>query len=122
MLKGLGKATEAAQIDAKAGSIRNAKYSEIELLMQRDLQALKESGLSGDETPLLENLGRAQLGLKKYDDGERTFMRILEVQSARPAPSSAIQANANAHLGEIYARTGKTIAAVTAFDTAAQFD
>ena len=120
--KELSKSADAAQIDAKATSIRNGKYSAIESLMQKNLQALKDSGLAGDETPLLENLGRAQLGFKKYDDAERSFRRILEVQSASAAPNSAIQANAHAHLGEIYARTGKTAEAITSFDTAVQLD
>ena len=120
--KELGKTAQPAQIDAKVASIRTARYSQVESLMQKDLKGLRDSGLAGDETPLLENLGRAQIGLKKYDDAERTFKRILELQSASNAPSIAVQANAQAHLGEVYARTGKTTEAVSAFDTAAGLD
>ena len=120
--KELGKSAEPAQIDSKPASIRNAKYAQVEALLQKDLRALSASGLGGDETPLLENLGRAQTGLKKYDEAERTFKRILELQSASSAPNASIQANASAHLGEIYARSGKTAEALTNFDTAVQLD
>jgi len=116
------KSAPPAQIDIKASSLRTAKYSGIESAMQQDLRALRDSGLAANETPLLENLGRAQLGLKKYDEGERTFRKILEIQAASATPNSEIQANAHAHLGEIYARTGKINEAVTAFDTAVQLD
>jgi tetratricopeptide (TPR) repeat protein len=121
-LRELGKAANPAALDAKAQSIRAPKYARIESLMHKDLQSFKDSGLSGDETPLLENLGRAQIGLKKYDAAEYVFKKILELQTASSSPSPAVQANANAHLGEIDIRTGKTAEAVTAFDTAAQLD
>lgn len=116
------KSAAPTQIDARAASIRNAEYSGIASLMQKDLQALRDSGLAANETPLLENLGRAQLGIKKYDEGERTFRKILDIQAASAAPNLEIQANAQAHLGEIYARTGKIAEAVTAFDTAVRLD
>jgi tetratricopeptide (TPR) repeat protein len=118
----LGKAAEPAAINAKATSIRTAKCAAVESLMQRDLTGLKNSSLAADETPLLENLGRAQIGLKKYDEAERTYKRILELQPSGGSPNSAVQAVANAGLGEIYARTGKVSESVTAFDTAVQLD
>jgi tetratricopeptide (TPR) repeat protein len=120
--KELGKTANAGAIDAKAASIRTAKYTQIESLMQKDLQAVRNSGLTADETPLLENLGRAQIGLKKYDDAENAFKAILELQTKSGAPKTSVQANATAHLGEIYARTGKAAEAVAAFDSAAQLD
>ena len=50
----------------KPAAIKSAKCAEAESLMLKDLQSIKESGLSADETTLWENLGRAQAGLKKY--------------------------------------------------------
>jgi tetratricopeptide (TPR) repeat protein len=118
----LGKAAEPAAIDAKAASIRTAKCARVESLMQKALQSLKDSGLAADEAPLLENLGRSQIGLKKYDEAKRAYKRILELQTSGGSPHPAVQAIANAGLGEIYVRTGKTSDAVTAFDTAVQLD
>lgn len=120
--KELGRNASPADIDTKAASIRAAKSSRVETLMQKDLKALSDSGLSGDQTPLLENLGRAQIGLRKFGEAERAFKQILELQSAASVPNPAIQANARAHEGEIYARTGKTAEAAAAFDAAAQLD
>jgi tetratricopeptide (TPR) repeat protein len=121
-IRDLGKAAEPAAIDAKAASIRTAKCAHAESLMQKDLKDLKDSGLAADETPLLENLGRAQIGLKKFDEAEHTYKRILELQTSGGSPQPAVQAIANAGLGEIYARTGKVSDSVTAFDTAIQLD
>jgi tetratricopeptide (TPR) repeat protein len=121
-MKEVGKAAEPAAIEARAASIRTAKCANVESLMQKDLKALKDSGLAADETPLLEKLGRAQIGLKKYDEAQRAYKRILELQTSGGSPQTGVQAIANAGLGEIYARTGKTSDAVTAFDTAAQLD
>ena len=121
-VKELGKAANQAEIDAKVASIRGAKCAQAESLMQKDLIALKESGLAADETALWEDLGRAQIGLKKYDDAERAYQKILEIQVASGNPKTAVQAVANAGLGEIYARMGKTADATKAFDLAAQLD
>ena len=121
-LRELGKAASPAAVDAKSETIRAPRYTRIESLMQKDLKALRDSGLAGDETPLLENLGRAQIGLKKYGDAEHAFKRILELQAASAVPKPSVQANAHAHLGEIDIRAGKTAEAQTSFDTAVQFD
>lgn len=121
-IKELGKAASQAQIDEKVASIRAAKCAQVESLMQKDLLALKESQLAADETVLWEDLGRAQIGLKKYDDAERAYKKILEIQTAGGNPKPPVQAVANAGLGEIYARTGKSSDATKAFDLAVQLD
>ena len=121
-IKELGKTAEAADIDAKAAAIKSAKCAEVESLMLKDLQSIKESGLSADESTLWENLGRAQVGLKRYDEAEKSYKRILEIQTASEKPNGTAQAFANAGLGEIYARTGKAAEAAKAFDLAVQLD
>ncbi|MGA8740989.1 MAG: tetratricopeptide repeat protein [Terracidiphilus sp.] len=118
----LGKTAETAEIDAKAATIKSAKCAEVQSLMLKDLQSIKESGLSADETTLWENLGRAQAGLKKYDEAEKSYKHVLEIQMASRSPKPAVQALANAGLGEVYARTGKASEAANAFDLACQFD
>ena len=72
---------------------------------------------------LWENLGRAQVGLKKYEEVEKSFNHVLEIQASGGCPKPDVQAFANAALGgEVYARTGKVPEEVKAFDLAAQFD
>jgi tetratricopeptide (TPR) repeat protein len=120
-IKELGKTADPAEINAKAAAIKSAKCAEVESLMLKDLQSIKESGLSADESTLWENLGRAQVGLKQYDEAEKSYKRILEIQaSGKPNPTA--QAFANAGLGEIYAHTGKSSEAAKAFDLAVQLD
>ncbi len=121
-IKELGKAADPAEIDAKAAAMKSAKCAAVESLMLKDLQSIKESGLSADESTLWENLGRAQVGLKKYDEAEKSYKRILEIQTASGKPNAAAQAFANAGLGEVYARTGKASEAAKAFDLAVQLD
>ncbi|MGA7245107.1 MAG: tetratricopeptide repeat protein, partial [Terracidiphilus sp.] len=121
-VRDLGKTAEAAEIDVKATAIKSAKCAEAESLMLKDLQSIKESGLSADETTLWENLGRAQAGLKKFDEAEKSYKHVLEIQIASGSPKPAAQAFANAGLGEIYARTGKASEAANAFDLACQLD
>jgi len=121
-VKELGKSASPAEIDAKVTSIRTAKCAQVESLMQKDLQAIKESELTADETSLWENLGRAQIGLKKYAEAEQSYKTILDIQKTSGIPKPAVQAVANFGLGEIYARTGKTLEATKAFELAAQLD
>jgi tetratricopeptide (TPR) repeat protein len=121
-VKELGKTADPAQIDAKAAAIKSSKYAEAESLMLKDLETIKQSGLSADETTLWENLGRAQIGLKKYEEAEKSYKRILEIQASEGSPKPAVQAFANAGLGEIYARTGRPSEAVKAYDVAVQLD
>jgi tetratricopeptide (TPR) repeat protein len=121
-IKDLGRTADPADIDAKAAAIKNAKCAEVESLMLKDLQAIKESGLSADESALWENFGRARTGLKKYDEAEKSFQHVLEIQTSSRSPKVEVRAFANAGLGEIYARTDKAPEAAKAFDLAAQLD
>ena len=121
-VKELGKTADPAEIDAKAAAIKSFKCADAESLTLKDLQTIKESGLSADETTLWENLGRAQAGLKKYDEAEKSFKQVLEIQASSGSPKPDVQAFANAGLGEIYARTDKAPEAAKAFDLAVQFD
>lgn len=118
----LGRTTAASDLDARAEAIKSAKCTEAESLMLKDLASLKDSGLTADETALWESLARAQIGLKKYEDAEKSFKHILEIQSASTSPKSDVEARANAGLGEIYARTGKALEAGKAYDLAVQLD
>ena len=121
-IKDLGKTADPAEIDARAAAIRNSKCTEAESLTLKDLQTIKDSGLNADETLLWQNLGRAQTGLKKYEESEKSFKRVIEIQVSSGNPKPDVQAFANAGLGEIYARSGKAPEAVKAFDLAAQLD
>ena len=71
---------------------------------------------------LWENLCRAQVGLKKYEDVEKSFNHVLEIQASSGSPKRDVQAFANAGLGGVYTRTGKVPEEVKAFDMAPQFD
>lgn len=121
-LKALGRTADPAEIDAKAAEIRNPKCIDAEALMLRDLDLLKHSGLAADETSLWQNLGRAQIGLGKYDDAEKAYKKVLDIQGAGGSPNPGVQAVANAGLGEVYARTGKTADADKSFELAVQLD
>jgi len=121
-VKSLGKTVDATEIDAKAAAIKSSKCAEAESLTLKDLQTIKESGLSADETTLWENMGRAQVGLKRYDEAEKSYKHVLEIQASNGSPKPDVQAFANAGLGEVYARTGKAADAANAFDLAAQLD
>jgi len=112
----LGSAATRETVEAKAAEIRAAKYNEIETLM------LKDSAVKPDESILWTNLGRAQVGLKKYDDAEVTYKKALALESAAKKPKPEVIGVANAGLGEIYARTGKVKEANEAFDAAVKAD
>ncbi len=113
-LQTLGASAAKADVDAKEQEIKTAKYTEIETLMLRDTQA------KPDASVLWAQLGQGQLGLKKYDDAETTFKKVLELEAASKKPSLAIQGLADSGLGEVYARTGKTQQASDAYDAAAK--
>jgi len=118
----LGKTADPAQIDTKAAEIKSSKYDEAESITLKDLTAIKESGLNPDATTLWENLGRAQIGLKKYEEAEKSYKHLLELQASAGNPKPVVQAFANAGLGEIYARTGKAPEAIKAYDLAVRLD
>jgi len=110
----LGAAASKADITAKADEIKTAKYTEIESLM------LKDSAAKPDASILWAQLGQAQVGLKKYDDAETTYKKVLELESASKKPNAGVQGLAESGLGEIYARTGKVPEANAAYDAAAK--
>lgn len=110
----LGATATKADLEAKENEIRTAKYTEIETLM------LKDTAAKPDASVLWARLGQAQIGLKKYDDAETTYKKVLDLEAASKKPNPQAQGAANAGLGEIYARTGKIPEATAAYDAAAK--
>ena len=105
-----------ADIDAKAEEIRTAKYTDVETMM------LKDTAVKPDASALWAQLGQAQVGLKKYDEAEASFKKVLEVEAAAKKPDIRVQGTANAGLGEAYARNGKVPEANAAYDAAAKIN
>jgi len=112
----LGAGASRADIEAKEDEIKTAKFSEAEALMQKD------AAMKPDASVLWAQLGQAQMGLKKYDDAEVSFKKVLEVEAVSKKPNIANQGAANAGLGEIYARAGKVPEAQASYDAAAKID
>ena len=110
----LGATASKADIDAKEAEVKLAKYTEIETLM------LKDTAAKPDASVLWAQLGQAQVGLKKYDEAEATYKKVLELEASAKKPNPAVQGLANSGLGEIYARQGKVPEANTAYDAAAK--
>jgi tetratricopeptide (TPR) repeat protein len=115
-VQALGAAASRADLEAKIEQIKAAKYTDIETLM------LKDTAAKPDASVLWAELGKAQVGLKKYDAGEVSLKKALEVDAASKKPNIPVQGSANAGLGEIYARAGKVPEANAAYDTAAKVD
>jgi tetratricopeptide (TPR) repeat protein len=113
-VQALGASATKADIDAKTAEIKTAKYTEVETLM------LKDTAAKPDASVLWAQLAQAQNGLKKYDDAEANYKKVLEVDAASKKPNLGVQGLANSGLGEIYARTGKIPEAQAAFDAAAK--
>ena len=112
----LGASASKTDIAAKETEIKNAKYTEIVTLMEKDTQARPT------ESVLWAYLGQGQLGLKKYDDAETSFKKAIDIESTSKKPRTEIQGLANSGLGEIYARNGKVPEAAAAYDAAAKAD
>lgn len=112
----LGASASKADIATKTEEIKTAKYNDIESMMSKD------TALKPDEAILWTKLGFAQSGLKKYDDAITSYKKALDLESANKKPRPEVQAQAQAGLGEAYARTGKVPDANAAFDTAAKLD
>jgi tetratricopeptide (TPR) repeat protein len=108
----LGTTASKADLDAKEAEIKTAKYTEIETLMKKDTAA------KPDASVLWAQLGQAQLGLKRFDEAEATYKKVLELEAAAKKPNPSVQGLANSGLGEIYARTGKVAEANAAYDEA----
>ena len=112
----LGASASKADLAAKVAEIKTAKYTDIESLMTKD------SGLMPDEALMWVNLGFGQAGLKKYDDAIASFKKTITLETASQKPRMPVIGQAQAGLGEIYARTGKVPDANAAFDAAAKAD
>jgi tetratricopeptide (TPR) repeat protein len=112
----LGASAAREAVDAKANEIRTAKYTEIENMMTKD------TGVMPDQSILWTNLGRAHLGLKKYDEAEANYKKSIELETASKKPKPEVIGVANAGLGETYARQGKVPEAQAAFEAAAKAD
>jgi tetratricopeptide (TPR) repeat protein len=113
-LQVLGANATKAEIEAKEAEIRTAKFTEVETLM------LKDTAVKPDASVLWVQLAQAQIGLKKYEDAETTYKKVLELEAASKKPNPQVQGAADAGLGEIYARTGKVPEASAAYDAAAK--
>ncbi|MGA2752486.1 MAG: tetratricopeptide repeat protein [Terracidiphilus sp.] len=112
----LGANASKADIAAKVEEIKAAKYTDIQSVMTRD------TGLKPDEPLLWNNLGFAQEGLKNYDDAIASYKKALDLESASKKPRMPVIAQADAGLGEVYARTNKIPEANAAYDAAAKAD
>jgi uncharacterized protein YbjQ (UPF0145 family) len=110
----LGATASKADLDAKEAEIKTAKYTEIETLMLRDTAA------KPDASPLWAQLAQAQLGLKKLDEAEVNYKKVLELDTASKKPNPQVQGAAYSGMGEIYARSSKVPEANAAYDSAAK--
>jgi tetratricopeptide (TPR) repeat protein len=100
----------------KIAEIRTAKYTDIVSI------ATKDTGLKPDEALLWNQLGYGQAGLKQYDDAITAYKKAVDLETASKKPRGPVIGQAQAGLGEIYARTGKVPEANAAFDAAAKAD
>jgi tetratricopeptide (TPR) repeat protein len=110
----LGATASPEDVNAKVAEIQNAKFTDIATMM------LKDTAAKPDESVLWVQLGRAQVGLKKYDDGTTSYKKALDLVTASNKARPEVVASINAGLGEIYARTGKVPEAQAAYDAAAK--
>lgn len=112
----LGSSAKPAQVDAKAAQIAKAKYTAVEQMMTKD------TGMKPDEPLLWTELGRAQLGLKKYDAAITSYKKALTLEQAKKKQNPAVLGTVYAGMGEAYARTGKVQEADQAFAGAVKSD
>jgi len=112
----LGASASKSDIAAKAEEIKTTKYNDIQSMMTKDVAA------KPDESILWAKLAFAQAGLKQYDDAITNYKKAIDLESAAKKPRMDILGQAEAGLGEVYARTGKVPEANTAFDAAAKDD
>ncbi len=110
----LGASATKADVEAKETEIKTAKYTEIETLMTKDTAA------KPDASVLWAQLGQAQIGLKKYDEAETSYKKVLDLEATSKKPDPKIQGLAHSGLGEIYARKGQVPEANAAYDAAAK--
>ena len=112
--RSLGATASEADIDAMTVEIANAKYSEIETLMTKDV------AVSPSEPILWLHLAQAEVGLKNYLDAETNYKKALDLESKTGRPEPEFIGVANSGLGEVYARTLMVDEANAEFDAAAK--
>jgi tetratricopeptide (TPR) repeat protein len=112
----LGANASKADLDAKEKEIKTAKYTEIVSLMEKD------TAVRPNEPVLWAYLGLGQAGLKKYDEAETSYKKVIELSSTAKAPKPDILGMAHSGLGEIYARSGKVPEANAEYAEAAKAD
>jgi tetratricopeptide (TPR) repeat protein len=110
----LGATAARADLEAKEAEIKTAKYTEVETLM------LKDTVAKPDASVLWAQLAQAQLGLKKFDEAEVNYKKVLEMDAASKKQDPQVEGVAYSGLGEIYARTSKVPEASAAYDSAAK--
>lgn len=112
----LGASAQKADVDAKEKDIKTQKYTEIISLMQKDTQ------VRPTEPVLWAYLGLGNVGLKKYDDAETAYKKVIELSAGAKTPKPDILGMAHSGLGEIYARSGKVPEANAEYAEAAKAD
>ncbi len=112
----LGGSAQKADIDNKEKDIKTQKYTDVVNLMQKDTQ------LRPTEPVLWAYLGLGDAGLKKYDDAETAYKKVIELSANAKTPKPDILGMAHSGLGEIYARTGKVPEANAEYAEAAKAD
>lgn len=112
----LGAGASPADVQAKADEIAKEKYTDIETMMLKDVQ------LRQTEPLLWMSLGRAQVGLKQYDEAITTFKKALDLENSAKKPRAEILGDCNAGIGEANAREGKVAEANAAYQAAAAAD
>jgi tetratricopeptide (TPR) repeat protein len=112
----LGANASKTDLANKITEIRTAKYTDIVSL------STKDTGLKPDEALLWNQLGYGQAGLKHYDDAITAYKKAVDLETVAKKPRMPVIGQAQAGLGECYARTGKVPEANAAFDAAAKAD
>jgi len=112
----LGGSAARGDVDSMTAEIENAKLTEIETLMTKD------AATAPTEPVVWIGLGRAEAGLSNYLDAESDFKKALDLALKEAPPRPEIVAQAQAGLGEVYARTLMVDDANAAFDAAAKAD
>ncbi len=112
----LGSSATPAAVDAKAGDIQTAKYTDVVTLMKKD------TALKPDEPLLWTELANGQKGLKQYSDAEANYQKALSLEQASKKPAPEILGSIESGLGECYARSGQVPQANQAFEAAVKDD
>lgn len=111
VIKNLNKDLKQARQDNQ-----DKNYAQAEALMQKGVQAMPNAYL------LWVELGRAQLGLKKYNDAVTSLNKAITLDKATKKPNLEVAGIAGNVLGEAYGDMGKYQESDAAYDAAAQAD